>query len=113
MINLKPDKLKAGMILAKAVYNHQNLLLLGAGAKLKEKNIRMFKSWGVYSVWVKGDSPDSNIHNKDSRAKNTAAIEAELNQKFADVLDDPIMVSIKQAAGRVLSRHLEVQGEGE
>ncbi len=101
------------MILAKAVYNHQDLLLLESGAKLKEKNIRMFKSWGVSSVWVKGDSRDSGPRNRASKAGSAAGIEAELDRKFADVMDDPIMVSIKQAAGRVLSKHLEIQAEDE
>ena len=101
------------MILAKAVYNHQELLLLETGAKLKEKNIRMFKSWGVSSVWVKGDSPKPKVCRQTSIAESATVIEAELNQKFADVMDDPIMASIKQAAGRVLSKHLEEQGEGD
>lgn len=113
MIHLKVDELKSGMILAKAVYNHQELLLLEAGAKLKEKNVRMFKSWGVSSVWVKGDSPEDGVRNQASKAGSATAIEAALNQKFADVMNDPIMVSIKQAAGRVLSKHLEEQGEDE
>ena len=113
MVNLKLDKLKAGMILAKAVYNHQELLLLESGSKLKEKNIRMFKSWGVSAVWVKGDSPDAGPRKQASKAESASEIEAELNQKFADVMDDPIMVSIKQAAGRVLSKHLEIQAEDE
>ena len=111
MVNLKLDKLKAGMILAKAVYNHQELLLLEAGAKLKEKNIRMFKSWGVSSVWVKGDAAKSPARHQTSNANSETAIEALLNQKFAQVMDDPIMMSIKQAAGRVLSKHLEERGE--
>ena len=113
MINLKLEKLEAGMILAKAVYNHQELLLLEAGAKLTEKHIRMFKSWGVYSIWVKGDCPDANSDNQTSKAESAAAIEIELDQKFADVIDNPIMAEIKLAAGRVLCKHLEEQGEDE
>ena len=94
-------------------YNHQELLLLEAGAKLNDKNIRLFKSWGVSSVWVKGDSPDAGPRNQAAKAESASEIEADLNQKFADVIDDPIMVSIKQAAGRVLSKHLEKHGEDE
>ena len=101
------------MILAKAVYNHQDLLLLESGAKLKEKNIRMFKSWGVSSVWVKGDSADAGPRKQVSKAGSAAEIEAELDRKFADVMDDPMMVSIKQAAGRVLGKYLEIQAEDE
>ena len=113
MIHLKLEKLKTGMILAKAVYNHQELLLLEAGTKLKEKNIRMFKSWGVSSIWVKGDSPGANARNKTANAESATSIEVELNQRFADVVDDPIMAAIKQAAGRVLNKSLEAQDEVE
>ena len=113
MIKIAPEKLKAGMILAKTVYNHQELLLLEAGTKLMEKNIRMFKSWGVSSVWVKGNSPGDTTRNKTSKAESAASIEVELNQKFADVIDDPVMAAIKQAAGRVLSKNLEAQDEAE
>ena len=113
MIKTAPEKLKTGMILAKTVYNHQDLLLLEAGTRLKEKNIRMFKSWGVSYVWVKGDAPDTQARSRRSKVESATSIEAGLNQKFADVIDDPIMAAIKQAAGRVLSKHLEEQGEDE
>ena len=93
MITISPDKLKAGMILAKTVYNHQELMLLEAGTKLREKNIRMFKSWGVPLVWVKGESPGITNRNKSSKDQSAASLEAELNQKFADVIDDPFKAS--------------------
>ena len=101
------------MILAKTVYNHQELMLLEAGTKLKEKNIRMFKSWGVPAVWVKGDSPGNTGRNKAPKDQSAASIEAELNQKFAEVVADPVMAAIKQAACRVLSKSLEEQDEVE
>jgi hypothetical protein len=113
MIRIAPEKLKAGMILSKTVYNHQELMLLEAGTKLKEKNIRMFKSWGVPAVWVKGDSLGNTDRNKASKNQTAASIEAELNQKFAEVIDDPVMAAIKQAAGRVLSKSLAAQDEAE
>ena len=113
MIRIVPEKLKAGMILAKAVYNHQELLLLEAGTKIKEKNIRMFKSWGVSAVWVKGDSSENTPRTKTSKAGSATSIAAELDQKFADVIDDPVMAAIKQAALRVLSKSLDEQDEAE
>jgi hypothetical protein len=90
MIRIAPEKLKAGMILAKTVYNHQELLLL-----------------------VKGDSSQNTPRTKTSKAESAASIEAELNQKFADVIDDPVMAAIKQAAVRVLSKSLDAQDEAE
>ena len=58
MINLNIDDLKPGMILARPVRNHQGVLLLDAGARISKKNIRIFKSWGVLEVSIKGN-PDS------------------------------------------------------
>ena len=111
MINVKLEKLTTGMILAKAVYNHQELLLLEAGAKITEKNIRMFKSWGVASVWVRGDSADDSTKSVATAGKSVEAIETELNKKFADVIDDPVMMKIMRAASRVLSKSINEHDE--
>jgi hypothetical protein len=105
------DDLKLGMILAKPVYNHQELLLLEAGAKIKEKNIRMFKSWGVSTVWVKGESPGDTVGNVEPEDQAREAIEMKLKEKFADVLDDPIMMEVMRAASSVLSKRIREQDE--
>lgn len=105
------DDLKPGMILAKPVYNHQELLLLDAGAKIKGKNIRMFKSWGVSTVWVRGDSRDDEDGDLGFEDQAREAIEMQLKAKFADVLDDPIMLEIMRAAISVLSQRGRVQDE--
>ena len=99
------------MTLAKPVYNHQELLLLEAGVKIKEKNIRMFKSWGVSAVWVKGDASDDTIGEMGSEDQAREVIEMKLQKKFADVLDDPIMLEIMRAASSVLSKRNRVQDE--
>jgi hypothetical protein len=105
------DDLKLGMTLAKPVYNHQELLLLEAGVKIKEKNIRMFKSWGVSTVWVRGDSPGNADDDMGFEDQAREAIEMKLKAKFADVLDDPIMQEIMRAASSVLSKRIRVQDE--
>jgi hypothetical protein len=109
MIILNVEELKSGMILAKAVYNHQELLLLESGAKITEKNIRMFKSWGVTAVCVKGDFPDTDTENMGSEAEPRQALAIELKEKFADVLDNPVMLEMMRAATRVLSKHINEQ----
>jgi hypothetical protein len=111
MIQVTIENVKPAMILAKAVYNHQESLLLDAGAKITEKNIRMFKSWGVAYVWVKGDSPDAGPKKQATGVDSVAAIEIELAEKFADVMDNPVMVEIMQAASRVLSKRVNEQVE--
>ena len=55
MIPVKIDDLKSGMILAQPVRNAQGVLLLDTGARITKKNIRIFKSWGVSEVSVKGN----------------------------------------------------------
>ncbi len=109
MIPVSVEELKTGMILAKAVYNHQESLLLEAGAKMTEKSIRMFKSWGVRSVWVKGDSPDTKSRVMSSEVQSAEAIESHLAEKFVDVVEHPVMAEIMRAAGRVLSNSITEQ----
>jgi len=111
MINLNVEELRAEMILAKPVYNHQDLLLLEAGAKITEKNIRMFKSWGVTAVWIKGDSSDDNSKDMRSDAESREVFEIELRERFADVLDNPVMLEIMRATRNVLSKHLNEKDE--
>jgi hypothetical protein len=111
MIQVSVETLKTGMTLAKAVYNHQESLLLEAGAKITEKSMRMFKSWGVALVWVKGDSPDAEPRNTSSGAESVAAIESELAERFSDVIEHPVMAEIMRAASRVLSTSIAEQIE--
>ena len=54
MIRVDIDAIKSGMILGHSVKNSQGVLLLEAGTKITPKNIRIFKSWGVTEVTVKG-----------------------------------------------------------
>jgi len=109
MIELDLAKIKPGMILAKPVYNHQELLILDAGAKGAEKHIRIFKSWGVATVWIKGDDATQKNKGYGSEARTRAAIEIDLKEKFSEVLDDPVMLEIMRAASSVLSRSLTEQ----
>ena len=106
MIRVKIEDLKPGMILAKSVQNHQGVLLLDAGTKLSKKNIRIFKSWGVNEFLVKGDLNASMTATESSAAGMEQTIEAELKEKFSDVLDDPVMVEIFKAARKQLKRNL-------
>ncbi len=105
------DELKPGLVLAKAVYNHQELLLLEAGAKITEKKIRMFKSWGVTAVWVQGECPDDTVNDVGSEGQVREAVEIKLKTKFVDVLDNPIMLEIMRAASSVLSKRTHEQDE--
>ena len=107
MINLKIEDLKSGMILAQPVRNHQGVLLLEAGAEVSKKSIRIFKSWGICRVSIKGSLAEVEGLSGDTEIRVKATIEKELKEKFCDVLDDPVMVEIFNAASKQLTRDFQ------
>ena len=107
MIRLNIVDLKPGMVLAQSVRNHQDVLLLDTGAKIIKKNIRIFKSWGVSEVFVEGELDKSKTAAETPMAGIKDILEMELEAKFANVLDDPVMVEIFNAASRLLMKNLQ------
>ncbi len=107
------EDLKPGMILEHPVKNNQGVLLLDAGAKITKKNIRIFKSWGVTEATVKGGETRASgtTGPPDPRIKESDAMR--LKEKFADVLDDPVMVEIFKAASRQLNQDLQTNETNE
>ena len=104
MITLNIDDIKLGMILAHPVRNHQGVLLLEAGARVSKKNIRIFKSWGVLEIAIQGNPAAAEGGSGDTEHKVKESIENQLKEKFCDVLDDPVMVEIFNAASKQLMR---------
>ena len=104
MIRVGIEELKPGMILDRPVNNHQGVLLLEAGAKVTKKNIRIFKSWGVNEVTVKGEVSRATDSAGRPELRINESDEILLKKKFADVLDDPVMVEIYNAASRQLNK---------
>ena len=104
MITLTIDDIRPGMILAYPVRNHQGVLLLEAGARVSKRNIRIFKSWGVSEVTVKGNVAQTQDRIEDTDLRVKESIEKELKEKFCDVLGDPVMVEIFNAASKQLMR---------
>jgi hypothetical protein len=95
------------MILARPVRNRQGVLLLEAGARITDKSIRIFKSWGVNEFAVKGNLPDSTGSVGNTGGPKKESIENQLRDKFSDVLDDPVMVAIYEAASKRLMHELQ------
>jgi hypothetical protein len=104
MVRVGIEEIKPGMILENPVKNNQGVLLLDAGAKITKKNIRIFKSWGVTSVAVKGGETRANGSAGQPQPRIKESDEMLLKEKFADVLDDPVMVEIFNAASRQLNQ---------
>jgi len=106
MIHVGIEDLKPGMILEHPVKNHQGVLLLEARAKITKKNIRILKSWGVEEVTVKGEVLRVNDSTFQPETQIVESDEMQLKEKFSDVLDDPVMVEIFNAASRQLNKDL-------
>jgi hypothetical protein len=106
MIRLKIDEAKPGMVLARSVYNQQDLLLLEKGSALTKKRIWMIKTWGIDRVSVRGQPKENDRTDFQIEFESKETIEKELKTKFADVIDDPIMQEIMKAAGRQLQKRL-------
>jgi hypothetical protein len=102
MAVLAVDELKPGMVLAEAVRNYQDQLLLEAGRKVTAKTLRVFKSWGIRRVAVRSGAAGEDGA-RGATAAAPAALDESLRARFADVLHDPLMVEIMQAAGRQLA----------
>jgi len=100
---LSIEELKPGMVLAEAVRNHQDQLLLDTGRKVTDKTIRVFKSWGIRRVAVRSGLTGESGHPSPSVSGPPVALDEGLKARFAEVLHDPIMVAIMQAAGRQLA----------
>ena len=110
---LKLGELSPGMVLAKSVYNYQDVLLLNEGIELSEKSIWILRSWGVTNVWVEGDiemAPGSDVEPED---QGKEIIEKQLKEKFSEVLGDQVMVEIMRVARKHLEKRLLVDAEQE
>jgi hypothetical protein len=106
VIPLKIDALKPGMVLADSVYNQQNLLLLEKGTALTKKRIWMLKTWGIDQINVKGRGQKDSPADYEVEFETRESIERDLQTRFADVMDDPIMQEIMKAASRQLQKRL-------
>jgi hypothetical protein len=103
MIHVDIEDLKPGMILDRPVRNSQGILLLEAGTRITKKSIRIFKSWGVTGVTIKGQAPPAGDPAGMPASPLTESGSANLKERFSEVLDDPVMVAIYEAAMKQLN----------
>jgi hypothetical protein len=97
------DDIQPGMLLAEAVRNHQDQLLLESGRRITEKSIRVFKSWGIRRINVKLGSSLDEPGGGAAASGLPPAIDDALKERFSDVAADPLMAAIMQAAARQLA----------
>jgi len=72
------DNLEPGMVLAASVLDKSGRLLLGEGAELEEKHLRIFRTWGIVEADIVGVDgagsnalPDNITQEKLDQAKRT------------------------------------------
>ena len=106
MIHVGVEDLKSGMILERPVKNSQGILLLEAGARITKKNIRILKSWGVAEVTIKGKVVSAGDSGGQPALRRKDSDDVNLKEKFAEVMDDPVMVEIYKAASKQLNQIL-------
>ena len=77
------DNLTPGMLLESDVHDRNGRLLLGAGAELTEKNIYVFRTWGIIEADVCGvETPAGNSQEITVNPELWAAREAHVKPHF-------------------------------
>ena len=98
---VKIDDLQPGMVMDRDVKNLQGAILLKQDNAVTERHIKIFKTWGVQSVFIRealtsedlgGKTPEEVV---DEQIREFQKI---LDDKFSDVSDDEIMTNIKNLA---------------
>lgn len=106
MIRIDLEKARPGMVLAKPVNNLQNMLLLRERVELTERNIHMLRSWGVGEIWIDGSHSSEAAFPVQNADALQEAIDRELENRFANVADHPLMMEIMRLAGKQIKRRL-------
>jgi hypothetical protein len=111
------DDLEPGMILAAEVKDRSGRVLLGPGQEITEKNLRVFRIWGVLEADVEG------VEKASVDAKTMAqldperlrAAEAESNNLFrhADRSDEVVQELFRIATVRLVRQQMEDQNNGQ
>ncbi|MCG5513007.1 hypothetical protein [Ectothiorhodospira shaposhnikovii] len=122
-INIPADRATPGAVLAEDVRDRSGRLLLSAGLPLRDKHIRVLKTWGVNEITVWTDKevpvmhPDSSA-NGDAQGAPREVSEASLTQArsimataFMHVdLANPVMDVLFKVSTARLARKLDAKG---
>jgi hypothetical protein len=106
MITVDLEEYKPGMILAESVYSRQDVLLLKEGTELTERKVWILKSWGISKVSIEGEEIEDIKSEKRRESKAMETIKEELKEKFSEVLEDPVMEEIMNAACKQIEKDI-------
>jgi len=97
MRRIRVQEAKVGDVLAAPVINRQGRTLLPKGARLSPAVLSRLQGWGVFEVQVEGQGAWTS-------EKSSAQLLADLERRFADWQDQPLMRQIEEIARRHLGR---------
>lgn len=95
MRQISVEEAQVGDVLAAPLENAQGRVLLPKGAKLSAAVLSRLTGWGVSGLEVEGEDPDA------PAVSDTERLEV-FERRFADCMDDPLMLQIKEIAHRHL-----------
>ncbi len=95
MRQIPVEEASVGDTIAAPLHDGEGRVLLPKGARLSSAVLGRLKGWGVNTIAIEGGDLDGS-------GKSPAELLEELDHRFADVEDDPLMVQIKDVARRHL-----------
>ena len=94
------SELKAGMRLIRGVLSPQGALLAKPGDELTDKQLRLFRMWGVVEAEVEGAQIEADAGDAIAGAVETDSID----ELFAKHLDNAVMFQIATFAKELVSQ---------
>ena len=95
MRQISVEEAQVGDVVAEPIEDQSGRVLLPAGAKLSQAVLSRFKGWGVFTLKIEGEEQEG--------GKSKEELVDELDQRFAGLEDDEIMMQIKEIARGHLS----------
>jgi hypothetical protein len=98
---IKIEELKPDMVIDKDVANLQGAVLLRKGNVVTEKHIKIFRAWGVKSIFVQTNDEAEDLGGRDLQEvvdEKIKELNVILDEKFALVQSNELMNTIKGLA---------------
>ena len=95
MRQIPVEEANVGDIIAESIQDQSGRVLLPAGAKLSQAVLVRLKGWGVFTLHIEAEEQEG--------GKSKELLVDELDQRFAGLEGDEIMMQIKEIARRHLS----------
>ncbi|OHB75748.1 MAG: hypothetical protein A2Z34_00460 [Planctomycetes bacterium RBG_16_59_8] len=107
---VKTEELKEGQKAAKDVADFRGNLLFKVGTEITAATIERLKSRMVPHVYVEDDGSSAAGMSEEDIKRRGEEIDAELTAVFADVTDNPLMMSLCESSRQYLKKHVRPVG---